>query len=167
LIKQYSQFIQFPIKLYSSRKEAKQVIDEAATAKRQEEADKVAKDKEEEPIKVRGGQQRSVGYLASASSCACLGQPAGWLIGWLPFWLARLGSSSAIAAFARRPSSVGLLIAKDKEEEPIKVRRPTAIGWLPASISYTKKGLSHMTKDLIRTRFRRTRRRSLSRCEDA
>jgi heat shock protein beta len=53
LIKQYSQFIQFPIKLYSSRKEAKQVVDEAATAKRQEEADKIAKDKEEEPIKVR------------------------------------------------------------------------------------------------------------------
>ncbi|WIA10769.1 hypothetical protein OEZ85_010938 [Tetradesmus obliquus] len=52
LIKQYSQFIQFPIKLYSSRKEAKQVVDEAATAKRQEEADKIAKDKEEEPIKV-------------------------------------------------------------------------------------------------------------------
>jgi HSP90 family molecular chaperone len=53
LIKQYSQFIQFPIKLYSSRKEAKQVVDDAATAKRQEEADKIAKDKEEEPIKVR------------------------------------------------------------------------------------------------------------------
>lgn len=48
LIKQYSQFIQFPIKLWSSRKEAKQIVDEAATQKRQEEADKVLKEGEEQ-----------------------------------------------------------------------------------------------------------------------
>lgn len=61
LIKQYSQFIQFPIKLYSSRKEAKQVVDEAATKKRQEEADKVTKDKDEEPIKVSAGGEKCIG----------------------------------------------------------------------------------------------------------
>nr|QBB20010.1 heat shock protein hsp90-C2 [Ettlia sp. YC001] len=48
LIKQYSQFIQFPIKLYSPRKEAKQVVDEVATKKRQEEADKALKEGEEQ-----------------------------------------------------------------------------------------------------------------------
>lgn len=48
LIKQYSQFIQFPIKLWSSRKEAKQVVDEVATQKRQEEADKKLKEGEEQ-----------------------------------------------------------------------------------------------------------------------
>ena len=48
LIKQYSQFIQFPIKLWSARKEPKSIVDDAATAKKQEEADKVAKEKGEE-----------------------------------------------------------------------------------------------------------------------
>ncbi|KAF8068330.1 HSP90-5 [Scenedesmus sp. PABB004] len=48
LIKQYSQFIQFPIKLYSSRKEPKTLVDDAATAKKQEEADKAAQSKGEE-----------------------------------------------------------------------------------------------------------------------
>jgi len=52
LIKQYSQFISFPIKLYSSKKEPTKVVDEEATAKRQEEADKIAAEKGEEPIKV-------------------------------------------------------------------------------------------------------------------
>jgi HSP90 family molecular chaperone len=66
LIKQYSQFIQFPIKLYSSRKEAKQVVDEAATAKRQEEADKIAKDKQEEPIKVSSS---AMNWLTAWMTC--------------------------------------------------------------------------------------------------
>lgn len=48
LIKQYSQFISFPIKLYSSKKEPKKVVDEEATQKRQEEADKIAEEKGEE-----------------------------------------------------------------------------------------------------------------------
>lgn len=87
LIKQYSQFIQFPIKLYSSRKEAKQVVDEAATAKRQEEADKIAKDKEEEPIKVgwsgdyvvRACWLLPAGLLAGlVSACWLAGRLAGW-----------------------------------------------------------------------------------------
>jgi hypothetical protein len=42
LIKQYSQFIQFPIKLWNSRKEPQQVVDEEATKKAQEEEDKKA-----------------------------------------------------------------------------------------------------------------------------
>lgn len=42
LIKQYSQFISFPIKLYSSRKEPKKVLDEEATKRKQEAEDKKA-----------------------------------------------------------------------------------------------------------------------------
>eukprot|EP00195_Chlamydomonas_chlamydogama_P008026 CAMPEP_0202897914 /NCGR_PEP_ID=MMETSP1392-20130828/6552_1 /ASSEMBLY_ACC=CAM_ASM_000868 /TAXON_ID=225041 /ORGANISM="Chlamydomonas chlamydogama, Strain SAG 11-48b" /LENGTH=777 /DNA_ID=CAMNT_0049583681 /DNA_START=134 /DNA_END=2467 /DNA_ORIENTATION=- len=48
LIKQYSQFISFPIKLYSSKKEPKKVVDEEATARKQEQADKKAEEKGEE-----------------------------------------------------------------------------------------------------------------------
>jgi heat shock protein beta len=48
LIKQYSQFIQFPIKLYAPSREAKQVLDDEATQKRQEEADKALKEGEEQ-----------------------------------------------------------------------------------------------------------------------
>eukprot|EP00775_Hariotina_reticulata_P005864 gene5864-6105_t len=48
LIKQYSQFIQFPIKLYCPTREAKQVVDDEATKKRQEEADKALKEGEEQ-----------------------------------------------------------------------------------------------------------------------
>ena len=55
LIKMYSQFIQFPIKLYSSKKEPQEVTDEVATQKKQEEEDKRAKEAEEEPKKVGGG----------------------------------------------------------------------------------------------------------------
>ncbi|KAI8472066.1 MAG: heat shock protein 90C [Monoraphidium minutum] len=52
LIKQYSQFIQFPIKLYSATKEPKQVVDEAATERKQAAEDAKAKEKGEEPAKV-------------------------------------------------------------------------------------------------------------------
>lgn len=53
LIKQYSQFIQFPIKLYNARKEPKKVLDDVATAKKQEAEDKRAAEAGEEPKKVR------------------------------------------------------------------------------------------------------------------
>lgn len=43
LVKQYSEFISFPIKLWSSSQDFKQVPDEAATAKKQAEADEKAK----------------------------------------------------------------------------------------------------------------------------
>eukprot|EP00877_Chromochloris_zofingiensis_P012141 jgi/Chrzof1/7180/Cz02g13300.t1 len=52
LIKQYSQFIQFPIKLYNARKEPKKVLDDVATAKKQEAEDKRAAEAGEEPKKV-------------------------------------------------------------------------------------------------------------------
>ncbi|KAF5832971.1 heat shock protein 90C [Dunaliella salina] len=52
LIKQYSQFISFPIKLYSAKKEPRKVTDEEATAKKQEAEDKRAQEKGEEPKKV-------------------------------------------------------------------------------------------------------------------
>ncbi|KIY93067.1 heat shock protein 90kDa beta [Monoraphidium neglectum] len=52
LIKQYSQFIQFPIKLYSATKEPKQVEDTAATERKQAAEDAKAKEKGEEPKKV-------------------------------------------------------------------------------------------------------------------
>ncbi|GBF91161.1 ATP-dependent molecular chaperone [Raphidocelis subcapitata] len=52
LIRQYSQFIQFPIKLYTPTKEPKQVVDEAATTRKQEAEDTAAKEKGEEPKKV-------------------------------------------------------------------------------------------------------------------
>eukprot|EP00798_Chlamydomonas_sp_ICE-L_P023848 gene23848-9404_t len=48
LIKQYSQFISFPIKLLSSKKEPIKVLDEEATAKKQEQADKKATEAAEE-----------------------------------------------------------------------------------------------------------------------
>eukprot|EP00983_Pelagomonas_calceolata_P080178 1155037-Pelagomonas_calceolata.AAC.6 len=51
LIKQYSQFISFPIKLYSAKKEPRKVTDEEATAKKQEAEDKRAQEKGEEPKK--------------------------------------------------------------------------------------------------------------------
>jgi heat shock protein beta len=44
LIKQYSEFIQFPIKLWTTRQESEQVVDEEATKKKQEEADAKAKE---------------------------------------------------------------------------------------------------------------------------
>jgi len=47
LVKQYSQFISFPIKLYQSDKVPKKVLDEAMTKKKQEEADKRAAEKNE------------------------------------------------------------------------------------------------------------------------
>lgn len=47
LIKQYSEFISFPIKLWSKTKNPKEVVDEEATKKAQEFADKQAADKEE------------------------------------------------------------------------------------------------------------------------
>ena len=53
LIKQYSQFISFPIKLYSSKKEPRKITDEEATAKKQEAENKRAQEKGEEPQKVR------------------------------------------------------------------------------------------------------------------
>lgn len=43
LIKQYSEFISFPIKLWSSKQNPKEVKDEDATKKKQEEADEAAK----------------------------------------------------------------------------------------------------------------------------
>eukprot|EP00197_Chlamydomonas_leiostraca_P015628 CAMPEP_0202868906 /NCGR_PEP_ID=MMETSP1391-20130828/11327_1 /ASSEMBLY_ACC=CAM_ASM_000867 /TAXON_ID=1034604 /ORGANISM="Chlamydomonas leiostraca, Strain SAG 11-49" /LENGTH=770 /DNA_ID=CAMNT_0049549131 /DNA_START=140 /DNA_END=2452 /DNA_ORIENTATION=+ len=52
LIKQYSQFISFPIKLLSMKKEPVQVVDEEATARKQEAADKAAAEKGEEAKKV-------------------------------------------------------------------------------------------------------------------
>ncbi|KAK9804487.1 hypothetical protein WJX73_008885 [Symbiochloris irregularis] len=48
LIHQYSQFIQFPIALWTTRQESEQVVDEAKTATKQEEADKAAKEKGED-----------------------------------------------------------------------------------------------------------------------
>ncbi|GFR43638.1 hypothetical protein Agub_g4739 [Astrephomene gubernaculifera] len=47
LIKQYSQFIAFPIKVYSPKKEPRKVLDEEATARKQEAADKKAAEKGE------------------------------------------------------------------------------------------------------------------------
>jgi len=44
LIKQYSEFISFPIKLWSTKETPVEVVDEEATKKKQEEADKAAKD---------------------------------------------------------------------------------------------------------------------------
>lgn len=44
LIKQYSEFISFPIRLWSKQRVPKQVEDEEATRKAQEFADKKAKD---------------------------------------------------------------------------------------------------------------------------
>jgi hypothetical protein len=55
LIKQYSQFIQFPIKLWNSRKEPQQVVDEEATKKAQEEEDKKAAEASTEAKKVGVG----------------------------------------------------------------------------------------------------------------
>ncbi len=39
LLKQYSEFISFPISLYTSKQERKEVVDEAATQEKQKEAD--------------------------------------------------------------------------------------------------------------------------------
>ncbi|GLC45068.1 Heat shock protein 90-5, chloroplastic [Pleodorina starrii] len=47
LIKQYSQFIAFPIKVYSPKKEPRKVIDEEGTKRKQEAADKKAEEKGE------------------------------------------------------------------------------------------------------------------------
>lgn len=54
LIKQYSEFISFPIKLWTSKQDPVQVVDEEATAKKQAEADAKAKEegKEESAEKV-------------------------------------------------------------------------------------------------------------------
>jgi heat shock protein 90kDa beta len=51
LIRQYSQFIQFPIELWQATKESKTITDEAATAERQKAADAAAKEGEP-PAKV-------------------------------------------------------------------------------------------------------------------
>lgn len=51
LIRQYSQFIQFPIELWQATKESKTITDEAATAERQQAADAALKEGES-PIKV-------------------------------------------------------------------------------------------------------------------
>ena len=51
LVKQYSEFIEFPIRLWTSKSVSRQVVDEEATQKRQEEVDKAAKEGEE-PEKV-------------------------------------------------------------------------------------------------------------------
>lgn len=53
LIKQYSEFISFPIKLWASKETPNQVVDEEATAKKQEEADTKAREEgkeEAEPV---------------------------------------------------------------------------------------------------------------------
>ena len=47
LVKQYSEFIEFPIRLWTSKSVSRQVVDEEATQKRQEEVDKAAKEGEE------------------------------------------------------------------------------------------------------------------------
>ncbi|KAI7836999.1 hypothetical protein COHA_009181 [Chlorella ohadii] len=52
LIKQYSEFISFPIKLWVSSSTPEQVVDEEATAKAQEEADKKAAEEGKEAEKV-------------------------------------------------------------------------------------------------------------------
>ncbi len=52
LIKQYSQFISFPIKLYSMKKEPVKVVDDEATKRKQEAEDKKAQEKGEEAKKV-------------------------------------------------------------------------------------------------------------------
>eukprot|EP01025_Chloroclados_australasicus_P040669 TRINITY_DN4258_c0_g1_i1.p1 TRINITY_DN4258_c0_g1~~TRINITY_DN4258_c0_g1_i1.p1 ORF type:complete len:792 (-),score=142.56 TRINITY_DN4258_c0_g1_i1:1150-3525(-) len=52
LIKQYSQFISFPIKLFAVKREYKQVVDEAATEKKQTQADRKAEEEGKEPEKV-------------------------------------------------------------------------------------------------------------------
>lgn len=49
LIKQYSQFISFPIKLYSMKKEPVRIVDDEATKRKQEAEDKKAAEKGEEP----------------------------------------------------------------------------------------------------------------------
>ena len=48
LIKQYSQFISFPIKLFSPKKDPKKVLDDEATARKQEAAEKKAKEEGKE-----------------------------------------------------------------------------------------------------------------------
>eukprot|EP00210_Caulerpa_lentillifera_P009112 g8690.t1 len=52
LLKQYSEFISFPIQLYTSKREPKQVVDEEATEKEQAKEDEEAKKEEREPKKV-------------------------------------------------------------------------------------------------------------------
>jgi len=52
LLKQYSEFISFPINLYASKREPKQVADEEATKKKQEEEDTKAKEENREPKKI-------------------------------------------------------------------------------------------------------------------
>lgn len=54
LVKQYSQFISFPIKLYSPKKEPIKVVDEDATRRKQAAADKKALEKAEESKPVSG-----------------------------------------------------------------------------------------------------------------
>lgn len=53
LLKQYSEFIAFPIQLYASTREPKQILDEDATAVAQTTEDEAAKKEEREPQKVR------------------------------------------------------------------------------------------------------------------
>ncbi|GFH18619.1 HATPase_c domain-containing protein, partial [Haematococcus lacustris] len=52
LIKQYSQFISFPIKLYNMKKEPAKVVDAEATKRKQDAENKRAVEKAEEPVQV-------------------------------------------------------------------------------------------------------------------
>lgn len=52
LIRQYSQFIQFPIKLYSPKKEPRKVVDEETTQRKQEAEDAKAKEAGTEPKQI-------------------------------------------------------------------------------------------------------------------
>lgn len=69
LVKQYSQFISFPIKLYSPKKEPIKVIDEDATRRKQAAADKKALEKAEESKPVS---------QADPEVCTCRDQIKPW-----------------------------------------------------------------------------------------
>lgn len=71
LIKQYSQFISFPIKLFSMRKEPIKVADDEATKRKQEQADQKAKEKGEETKPVSG--------LIGWASLGSVGRESCWM----------------------------------------------------------------------------------------
>lgn len=52
LLKQYSEFISFPIQLYTSESVPKKMIDDKATQKKQEEEDKAAEEEKRDKAKV-------------------------------------------------------------------------------------------------------------------
>ena len=53
-----SQFISFPIKLFSPKKDPKKIVDDEATSRKQEAADKKAKEEgKEEPAAKVGGEE--------------------------------------------------------------------------------------------------------------